>query len=361
MRAILALADGTVVEGPGFGAPGTRVGEVVFTTNMTGYQEVLTDPSYAGQVVTFTYPLIGNYGVDPAHDESAARCAEALVVKEYHGGPWRERPGLEGWLVEREITGIEGVDTRSLVQRLRGDGVVPGGVSTELSPGELLDAVRSATPIGERDLVGQVSVGGVEVHDGDGPSIALLDLGVKRSIVRYLAEQGFRVTRYPGRTPAAEILSAGHEGVVVSPGPGDPKAAGDAIETVGRLARDLPFLGICLGHQLLALALGGDTFKLKFGHRGGNHPVREVATGKATITTQNHGYAVEQGSLSATGLRVTHEALHDGTVEGLAHEEWPAESLQYHPEGAPGPLDSVSVFARFRERVGAGGTLKSAP
>ncbi|MCH7493872.1 glutamine-hydrolyzing carbamoyl-phosphate synthase small subunit [bacterium] len=350
---MLALADGTIMEGAAIGAPGTRLGEVVFTTTMTGYQEVLTDPSYAGQIVTFTYPLIGNYGVEDGADESRRRAAEALVCREFHGGPWRGRGGLGPWLEERQITGVEGVDTRSLVQRLRGEGVIPGGVSTELAPQELLDKVHAEPLIGEVDLVSRVGCREVETY-GSGPRVALLDLGVKKSIIGYLVQSGLTVVRYPADTSAARILADDPEGIVVSPGPGDPKAAGKALATVGELAIAKPFLGICLGHQLLALALGGDTFKLKFGHRGGNHPVQDLATGKTTITTQNHGYAVSADSLEGTGLCVTHTALHDGTVEGLAHESLPVLSVQFHPEGAPGPLDSLPLFERFRRLVGGG-------
>ncbi|MBC8514622.1 glutamine-hydrolyzing carbamoyl-phosphate synthase small subunit, partial [bacterium] len=332
MKAILALADGTVLEGEGIGATGTVYGEVVFTTNMTGYQEVLTDPSFAGQIVTYTYPLVGNYGTDEEANESERSATKGLVVKEFHGAPWRGREGLQDWLVRRGITGIEGIDTRSLTQRIRGEGVVPGALSTELSPQELLDGVENAPPIETLDLVTGVSTQEPIVHRGEGPPIALLDCGVKRSIIQYLLAQGMEVVQYPAWTPPSEILRDDPAGIVVSPGPGDPKVTGALIETVGILAKSRPYFGICLGHQLLALALGGDTFKMKFGHRGGNHPVRDERTGRVVITTQNHGYAVDPDSLEATGLSVTHTALNDGTVEGLAPQSEPVLSLQYHLE-----------------------------
>ncbi len=350
-NAFLALNDGTVYEGVSIGKRATTLGEIVFTTNMTGYQEVLTDPSYAGQIVTFTYPMIGNYGVSEEFNESDCEAAKGLIIKEFHGLGTEKRAGLDSWLKEKNITGISEIDTRALTQKIRSKGVVPGGISSVLHDRELVSLVKKAPPIESLDLVSGVSVKKKIIHKGDGFRVALLDLGVKKSIIGYLLDQGFEVIQYPCSTTAEEILSDDPDGVVVSPGPGDPKAVGGIVETVKILAESKPYLGICLGHQLLALAFGGNTFKLKFGHRGGNHPVFDNSSQKAVITTQNHGYSVDPQSLENTDLYVTHTALNDNTVEGIAHKNLPVMAIQFHPEASPGPLDSLNIFSKFKEML----------
>tara|TARA_B100000029_G_scaffold29619_3_gene28481 strand:- start:772 stop:1848 length:1077 start_codon:yes stop_codon:yes gene_type:complete len=351
-KAFLTLDDGSVYEGLAIGKKGTVLGEIVFTTNMTGYQEVLTDPSYAGQIVTFTYPMIGNYGVSEEFNESDCKAAKGLIIKEFHGLETEKREGLDKWLKDKNITGISEIDTRSLTQKIRSKGVVPGGISSIEDGDKLLSLVKDSPPIESLNLVHDVSTKKKIVHKGKGPTVALLDLGVKKSIINYLLDEGFNVVQYPYSTSAEDILNDNPDGIVVSPGPGDPKAIGSILKTVKILAESKPYLGICLGHQLLALAFGGNTFKLKFGHRGGNHPVCESATGKAVITTQNHGYSVDPDSLKDTDLYVTHTALNDNTVEGIAHKSLPAMAIQFHPEASPGPLDSLDIFSKFRKMIG---------
>lgn len=365
MRRYLLLGDGTVYEGRAFGATdASAVGEVVFNTGMTGYQEVLTDPSYAGQIVTFTYPLIGNYGINDDDWESDRIQARAIVVREACEIPsnWRAAKSLGGFLAEKGIPGIEGVDTRQLARRLRDGGVTMGAVGDDLEA--LRARLHGAESYGETDFVESVSTreaykwgpeGREELgspDEGSRPRLAVLDCGLKTNILRRFWRAGTRPIVFPATATAEEILSHRPDGILLSPGPGDPRRLGPQIETTRRLLGQRPMFGICLGNQLLCHAVGGETTKLKFGHRGSNHSVRDLDTGKVTITSQNHGYAVEPSSLEGTVARVTQINVNDGTVEGIAVDGGDAWSLQYHPEAAPGPWDSRGYFGAFAERIG---------
>lgn len=348
MKARLILEDGTVFEGISFGAEGQKIGEVVFNTSMTGYQEILTDPSYCGQIITMTYPLIGNYGFNQDDYESVRPFAHGLIVREYaeYASNWRNKRSISDWCKEYGIIGLAGIDTRMLTRKLRLYGTMRGLITTGSESSEELLEVLKHTPQ-FHDQVAQVSVKSVQLIPNSGKRVVLIDYGAKSNIVRELLERRCEVIRVPFDTTAEQILRFRPDGVLLSNGPGDPKDVPGAIETIQNLLGRVPIFGICLGHQLLALACGADTEKLKFGHRGGNHPVKELATGRTVLTSQNHGYAVREDSLQGTALRISHIALNDGTVEGLEHAEVPAFSVQFHPEAAPGPRDSSDLFDRF--------------
>ena len=376
MKVILALADGTVFEGEQFGATGETVGEVVFNTSMTGYQEVLTDPSYKGQIVTMTYPLIGNYGCNEADVESIGPQVEGFVVREYsaYHSNWRSKWSLDTYLAEHNIIGIQGIDTRALTRRLRVHGVMNGCLSTEdLNPESLVAKAKAWRGLVGWDLVqrvtcpnpyawcnnGQPQQAGVALFEndvnGDTPKagrykVVALDFGIKYNILRQLTEHGCEVQVVPAKTSAEEILAAEPDGVFLSNGPGDPMPVGYAIETIQGLMGKKPLFGICLGHQLLGLALGGKTFKLKFGHRGANQPVKHFETDKVEITSQNHGFCVDIDSLP-NSVDITHINLNDDTLEGIQHREYPIFSVQYHPEASPGPHDASYLFSRFTEMM----------
>ncbi|MBI2466924.1 MAG: glutamine-hydrolyzing carbamoyl-phosphate synthase small subunit [Candidatus Rokubacteria bacterium] len=363
-RAILALADGRVFEGQALAARGEAVGEVVFNTAMTGYQEVLTDPSYKGQLVCMTYPLIGNTGVNAEDVESHRPWVEGFIVREASpiASSWRATATLDAYLTSHGIVGIQGLDTRALTRHLRDHGAQEGVISTENLDARSLVAKAKASPgLVGRDLVKEVTCqAGYEWAEsvwrlGEGygqvPAsryhVVAYDSGVKRNILRQLVSLGCRVTVLPAFAPADEVLALKPDGLFLANGPGDPEGVPYLAESVRRLVGRLPVFGICLGHQVLALALGARTYKLKFGHHGANHPVKDLATGRVEITSQNHGFAVDPESVGPNGLEVTHVNLNDNTCEGMRHRNLPVFSVQYHPEASPGPHDAHYLFRRF--------------
>jgi len=358
--ALLALEDGWSAVGRSTGATGTGSGECVFNTCLSGYQEVLTDPSYAGQIVVMTYPLIGNYGIVEGDGESSHPQVAGYVMRECVKSPsnWQASETLPGWLERHGVVAIEGIDTRQLTLHLRDRGALRGIVTTEtLAVEEAVARARAIPPMEGRSLTGQVTVSEARVEGEGDLTVAALDFGLKQNIVRQLAEAGCRVVRLPATASPEDVLALQPDGLFCSNGPGDPAATGVAIESLRRLSReapDLPTFGICLGHQLLALAHGGSTYKLKFGHHGGNHPVQNLRTGGIDITSHNHGFAVHEERrggkrvvAGAPDLEVTHVNLYDGTVEGFRHTERPLFAVQYHPEAAPGPHDARHHFDDF--------------
>jgi len=363
MDAVLVLEDGRAFRGCSFGAPVSRSGEVVFNTSLTGYQEILTDPSYRGQIVVLTVPEVGNYGVNEQDPQSDRVQVEGLVVRnvsEIHSN-WRARGGLAPYLAAAGVPAITEVDTRALTRHIRTRGAMKGILSIgEGCVETLARRARSAPGLGEIDLIGMVTCPGPYSYRGladeTAPAveprlpIVAFDLGLKRNILSRLADAGFDVRVVPALTAAETVLDSPARGVFLSNGPGDPASAGRVIETVRKLAGRLPIFGICLGHQILGLALGAKTFKLKFGHRGGNQPVKDLGSGRVLITAQNHGYAVDPDHLPP-GLEVTQINLNDGTVEGIRHREVPILAVQYHPEASPGPQDSYPLFHEFRNLI----------
>jgi carbamoyl-phosphate synthase small subunit len=354
--ALLVLADGSIFPGESVGVSGIADGEVVFNTSMTGYQEMLTDPSYAGQLLTLTYPLVGNYGLDETVEESGRIQPAGLIVREasVFASHLRSQKTLREFLNARGVVAIEGVDTRAVTRRIRRSGVMPGTITTTETAPQALERLRSLPGYDDVNWVDTVSTATAfdwAPNSPDGPHrIALLDGGVKRNIMRSLQARGCAVRVFPSHTSADELLALRPDGIVLSPGPGDPRLLDSMVEQVGRLIGKAPILGICLGHQVAARALGAGTFKLPFGHRGGNHPVRDVVTGHVTITAQNHGYAVDADGLNASAF-VSHVNLNDNTVEGLAMRTEPLMTIQYHSEACPGPLDSAYIFDRFIEMM----------
>ena len=351
MKALLVLEDGTVFKGSSFGAAGERAGEVVFNTSMAGYQEILTDPSYKGQIVTMTYPLIGNYGVNSEDVESAKPYVEAFVVRECSrlASSWRCEKSLDEYLKENNIVGIEGVDTRALTRHIRLAGAMKAVISTEDLDEKNLTAKAKASPglIG-RDLVKDVTFEKIHQWNDKGKyNVVVVDTGVKYNILRQLALHDCKVTIVPAMTGAEQIFALGPDGILLSNGPGDPAGVPYVVETVKELLGKIPIFGICFGHQMLGLALGGKTFKLKFGHHGGNHPVKDLKTGKVHITVQNHGFCVDIDSLNKEDIEITHINLNDNTLEGIRHKKLPIFSVQFHPEASPGPHDARYLFAEF--------------
>ncbi len=373
-KTLLVLADGTVFEGRSFGADLETLGEVVFNTSMTGYQEILTDPSYKGQIVAMTYSQIGNYGVNPEDIESKVPNIEGFIAREFFDFPsnWRSRMDLGQYLKQNNKVAIDGLDTRALTRHLRDNGVQMGIISsTDLNPESLLVKVRNHPGISAFDLVKEVTTkkpykwteglwklescrGGVipPSQRPSGKKVVVYDFGVKMNILRHLVNAGFDVTVVPAQTPAEDALNMDPHGIVLSNGPGDPQTVTYAIEAAKKLLGKKPILGICLGHQILGLALGGRTYKLKFGHHGGNHPVMDLSTRKVEITSQNHNYCVDVNSLNGQ-VELTHKNLYDGTEEGMRHKDLPVISFQHHPEAGPGPNDSGYIFKRFREMIEA--------
>ena len=343
MTGFVVLEDGSAYRGESVGANAYALGEAVFTTAMTGYQEVVTDPSYAEQLVCFTAPMVGNYGVAPPRNESRRVHAKAVIMREARGPAWTD------WLTERGLPALSGIDTRSLVHRLRDAGSMRAAVvAGEGSVEEALRAVRELRPMEGRGLAGSVSTREPYAHGPErGARIAVLDYGCKRSILKRLAAAGAHALVCPHDTPAEALLEMGLDGVLLSNGPGDPAALEDEIEQVRRLLGRVPLLGICLGHQLLALATAHETFKLRFGHRGANHPVLERATGRVLVTSQNHGFAVRPAAID----EATYVSLYDGTVEGLDYPQYRARSLQFHPEAGPGPHDARPLIESWVEEV----------
>jgi carbamoyl-phosphate synthase small subunit len=369
-RAVLALEDGAIYKGYTFGADTIACGEVVFNTSMMGYQEILTDPSYRGQIITMTYPLIGNYGINSEDVESARVQVAGFIVKELSGIPssWRNTSDLDTYLRDQGVAGLEGIDTRALVRKLRIHGVMRGVISTDdKTTDELVDRAKHIPDFREQDLVGEATTQepyfwSEPVLKVPGPSpapvpptkyVVVYDFGVKRNILRKLVQQGCQVEVVPAKTPAEVVLAKKPDGILLSNGPGDPEAVPYAAETTRELLGKVPLMGICLGHQILGLALGGQTYKLKFGHRGGNQPVMDRATRKVEITSQNHGYAVDVESLANKPVEVSHVNLNDQTVEGMWSEELDCFSVQYHPEASPGPHDASYLFERFLQRMSA--------
>jgi carbamoyl-phosphate synthase small subunit len=372
LKALLALEDGLVLRGRSFTGPGECLGEVVFNTAMTGYQEILTDPSYNGQIVTMTYPLIGNYGVNLDDLESRGVQVEGFIVKEYHPYPsnWRVTGNLADYLKGSGKLGVEGFDTRAITKRLREVGAMRGLVSTQdLDPASLVRRARELPSMEGQDLVPQVTCRApywwpdfpadeaapldLETlwRQRQGRKVVLYDYGVKFNIIRCLKARGLEVLVVPATTPAAAVLKLKPAGLVLSNGPGDPAAVTYAIDNVRQCLGAQPTFGICLGHQLMGLALGGRTFKLKFGHRGANQPVKDLLSGRVEITSQNHGFAVDLESIPDPEVELTHFNLNDGTLEGLRHPKLRAFSVQYHPEASPGPHDADYLFEQFLEMV----------
>jgi len=370
-KAILILEDGSVYEGEAFGAKTTTYGEVVFDTSMIGYQEMLTDPSFAGQILVPTYPLIGNYGINESDFESKQIQVRGLVVREYCLRPshWQSTRTLHEFLLAYGIPGISGIDTRALTRHLRLEGAMMGMVTSEMTVEEASEELKTLPSYDVTDFVRQVSTEKAYEWQSHVPAtatlpslslrgasatkqshIVVIDYGLKYSILRILGQLGCQVTAIPCTTSAEAVLALNPDGIVLSPGPSNPALLDNITDTVRELIGRKPIMGICLGHQLIGKALGAKTFKLKFGHRGGNHPVRDLATGRVYITAQNHGYAVDADTLKG-GLEVSHINLNDDTVEGLRHRDLPILSIQYHSEAAPGPLDNMYLFERFLEMV----------
>jgi carbamoyl-phosphate synthase small subunit len=358
--ALIALEDGSHYLGRSLGATGEACGEVVFNTSMSGYQEILTDPSYKGQIVVMTYPQIGNYGVRGGDSESRGTFLEGFVVREYTPSLWASGGSdLDSFLRESGVVSIQGVDTRALVRRVRTKGAMRGIISTlDLDPVSLHERVLRVQNIGELDLVRQCSCespsqwnGSREKLHSRGLRVAVYDFGAKRGILNSLSSLGIEVTVVPHDFSPEEVLSLGPDGVVLSNGPGDPEVVSCAIHSVSSLMGEVPLLGICLGHQIICLALGVKIHKLKFGHHGANHPVRDLRTNEVKITSQNHNYAADAESIKECGAEVTHTNLYDGTVEGMIHEKLSLFGVQFHPEACPGPNDSRQILGDFVETV----------
>ncbi|MGQ9823703.1 MAG: glutamine-hydrolyzing carbamoyl-phosphate synthase small subunit [Desulfotomaculales bacterium] len=362
MQAILALEDGTFFTGRQFGAAGEQWGEVVFNTAMTGYQEVLTDPSYCGQIVVMTYPLIGNYGVNREDFEAKRSYVRGFVVREECTQPsnWRASYRLADFLAKEGVVGLSGIDTRALTRHLRNFGTMRGVISTlEEDPLALVEKARRSPHLSGQELVPEVATKETYVLEGSGPRVVLVDLGAKLNIIRHLQKRNCEVVVVPPKATPQEILSLNPAGVLLSNGPGDPVDVPYTIAATKELIGRVPVFGICLGHQVIALALGARTYKMKFGHRGANHPVKDLVSGKVYITSHNHGFSVAEESLKGLPVFVSHRNLNDQTVEGIRHRYLPVFSVQYHPEASPGPQESAYIFDEFTELMRAfqqGGT-----
>ena len=352
-NAVLVLEDGKVFHGQSFGSNKESLGEVVFNTGMTGYQELLTDPSYTGQIVVMTYPIIGNYGINEEDVESSSIKVKGLIVKEYCevSGNWKHTESLGNYLTRNDIPAICGIDTRSLTRYIRSKGTLKGIISNNTEDIQSLVDKAKLMKYDEECSIADVGTKTAYHIDGTGYKVAVLDFGLKENIIRYLTEWNFDITVLPAKSTLEEILKTGCEGVLLSNGPGDPKTLPSVVEVVKELVKIMPVFGICLGHQILGLALGADTYKLRFGHRGVNHPVKDLVTNKVYITSQNHGFAIDADSIKGLDLEVTHINLNDQTVEGIRHTKLPVFSVQYHPEAAPGPRESRYLFEQFFNNI----------
>lgn len=367
MKAIIALEDGTIFEGRSFTGHGEAIGEIVFNTSLSGYQEVLTDPSYTGQIVTMTYPMIGNYGITPEDMESAAIHPKAFLVKEYNPFPsnYRSTQNLGEFLGEFGVLGVEGFDTRALVKHIRTQGAMKGIVSTkDLDRDSLVQRAKEWTGLVGQDMVKRVTCTEPYGWADNGPvpgtdfstaksnaekpfKVVAFDFGIKYNQLRLLTEKGCQVQVVPATTSAETVLAMEPDGIFLSNGPGDPEGVEGVVDTIKSLLGKKPIFGICLGHQMLGLAYGGSAYKLKFGHRGGNQPVKDLTTGHVEITSQNHGFCIDEKSLADKDVEITHINLNDNSLEGMRHTKYPAFSVQYHPEFAPGPHDAIYLFDRF--------------
>jgi len=351
MKAILALEDGTIFEGKSFGAEGEIAAEVVFNTSMSGYQEIITDPSYKGQFVCMTYPLIGNYGVNPEDVESKKPQVEGFIIKELASlrSNWRASKDLGLYLKENGVLAIEGIDTRSLTLHIREKGSLKAVLSTkDFNKKSLVKKANNFKGLIGQDLVKVVSITKKKDYNKKGKyKVAVIDCGIKYNILRELAQRDCKLTLFPAKTKAAEIMKMKPDGIFLSNGPGDPEGAPYVAETVKQLLGKIPVFGICLGQQILGLALGGKTYKLKFGHHGANHPVKDLKTNKIAITVQNHNFCVDIDSLDKNDIEITHMNLNDNTLEGIKHKKFPAFSVQFHPEASPGPNDAKYIFDDF--------------
>lgn len=352
MKAILALEDGTIFHGNSFGVQGEVIGEIVFNTGMTGYQEILTDPSYCGQIVTMTYPLIGNYGVNFEDIESARPQVKGFIVRELCKTPsnWRSVETLNDYLVRHNIIGIEGIDTRALTRILRNKGTMKGIISTDpdFKLEKKLDKIMAYQI---KNPVLQVTSKEVVHYKGEGYKVALIDYGLKQNIVRSLLKRGCEVYVFPATSSAEDILAINPDGIMLSNGPGDPKDCVEQINVIKILMTKKPIFGICLGHQLTALANNADTEKLKYGHRGCNHPVKDIEKDLTYITSQNHGYTIVEDSIDKSRMTVSHRNMNDGTIEGIKYKDIPVFTVQFHPEAAPGPADTAYLFDEFVEMM----------
>jgi carbamoyl-phosphate synthase small subunit len=354
VQAILALEDGAIFTGEAFGATGEQWGEVVFNTSMTGYQEVLTDPSYCGQIVVMTYPLIGNYGINKEDFEAKRSFVRGFIVREICDRPsnWRVSCTVSDFLAKENIIGLAGVDTRALTRHLRSHGTMRGIICTgEADIKELVNKAANSPDLSEQEMISVVSTRESYTLPGSGPRVVLMDLGSKSNIANCLNKRGCEVIIVPHDTRPEDILALNPDGMMLSNGPGDPVMVPHGIENTRALLNKLPIFGICLGHQVVALALGAKTYKLKFGHRGANHPVKDLHKGKVNITSQNHGFAVDEASLNGLDVYVSHRNLNDNTVEGIAHKHLPLFTVQYHPEASPGPMESAYLFDEFIARL----------
>ncbi|WP_075980990.1 carbamoyl phosphate synthase small subunit [Bacillus massilinigeriensis] len=352
MKKQLILEDGTIFIGKGFGSDSSTIGEVVFNTGMTGYQEILSDPSYCGQIVTLTYPLIGNYGINRDDFESIIPAVQGFIVKEAAEFPsnWRSKNSLNEFFQMKNIPGISGIDTRKLTRIIRKHGTLKGAICSALEDPQSIIEKLKATKL-RNDQVKQVSTKTPYPSPGRGRRIVLVDFGMKHGILRELNNRNCDCIVVPYNTSAEDIICLSPDGVMLSNGPGNPKDVPEAIEMIQGILGKVPIFGICLGHQLFALANGANTEKMKFGHRGSNHPVKDLRSGKVALTSQNHGFTVDESSIAGTSLEVTHLALNDGTIEGLRHKSYPAFTVQYHPEASPGPEDSNYLFDQFLEMI----------